>query len=133
MTGFVPSFRARWTWFAGSTNDCALPHLERRAVVDGRVEDGERPRRDGDGDRCAVRVPAEAAAGRDRDLSKIIEPVCALIVVACIVPTASGLRDDRRAGASDGAAIDERAERERSETLISCRCLRGWLTVREER
>ena len=43
----------------------ALRDLERLAVADRRVEDGQRSRGDDDRDRSAVGVPAEASAGRD--------------------------------------------------------------------
>src|SRR5438874_8233264 len=58
-----------WRWFAGSTKAWPLPLAVAlgRAVRDRAVPDGERPARDHDGDRGAVRVPAEVSAGGDLD------------------------------------------------------------------
>ena len=74
----------------------ALRDLERLAVADRRVEDGQRPRGDDDRDRRAVDVPAEASAWRDPVRLEDRRPRLGLDRRRLDLPDGDRLGDDRR-------------------------------------
>ena len=105
MTGVLPSFRARWTWLAGSTNDCPFETLNGAQLA----TEGSR----------TVKVPPVTTTATGElcvcqpklppclivITSRIIAPAVAWIVVGFIVPTARALAKTGASLPSDGAAV----------------------------